>query len=245
MNFPATDEERWKYLFTSISNLTESINVVRSEIHTSSKSVDSIYKQVKGFDNRMTQSERSLSALESLTRARNIIIFKLNDTDEINNDLSAIVLNIFKKVNLQIPELAIDDVFRLGKSQGNRPTMVQFISAKWVKLVFSRVRELRKENIIIANDRSKEERENRRLLLEQVRKMREDGQNAVLRGNKIVISEESFLRRTICPLHLTCPKLQPRVRENGPLTPPPPPLLQSPWIPKKLLRKRKDAPSLR
>lgn len=153
-NFPNTEEERWKYLFSSINNLSESLKTVRAEIHTSSKFVESIDRRVNEFENRLTQSESSLSALESLSRARNIILFNLMDTDEINTDLHAMVLKTFKKVNLQVPDLAIDDVFRLGKIRGKRPIMIKFISSKWVRLVFGKVRELRNEDIFIANDRS-------------------------------------------------------------------------------------------
>lgn len=145
---------------------------------------------MKGLEQRMIQSERSLSTLERVSRSRNIILFKLQDTDEINSHLNSVVINIFKKVKLQIPDVAIDDVFRIGKTKGNRPTMIKFISSKWVKMFFGKVGELKSENIFIANDRSKEERENRLILLDQVKKMREEGQNVVLKETKIVVLDE-------------------------------------------------------
>lgn len=209
-NFPNTEEERWKYLFSSINNLSESLKTVRAEIHTSSKFVESIDRRVNEFENRLTQSESSLSALESLSRARNIILFNLMDTDEINTDLHAMVLKTFKKVNLQVPDLAIDDVFRLGKIRGKRPIMIKFISSKWVRLVFGKVRELRNEDIFIANDRSKEERENRRLLLDQVRRIREGGQDAVLKGNKIIIKEKNNIDDKQTPLSTSMAQNLPR-----------------------------------
>lgn len=190
-NFPVKEEERWKYLFTSIANITAAVDGIRSENNSFVKTMETFNTKVNNFEQRMSHAESSLSNIESLTRAKNIILFKLTDTDDFNSELISRVRNIFQEVNLQIPEVAIDDAFRLGRIQGNRPTMGRFISSKWVWLIFSKVRELRKCNIFISNDRTKQERDYRRKMLEQVRNLREGGQNAILRGSKIVILNDN------------------------------------------------------
>ncbi|XP_043461952.1 uncharacterized protein LOC122498335 [Leptopilina heterotoma] len=241
-NFPVTEEERWKYLFTSINNLTASLNETRSKIHASSKVIELVDKRVNELENRLTQSDLSLSALRDLSRSRNIVLFNLTDTDEVNSDLISGVCNVFQKVDLHIPDLAFDDVFRLGRDQGNRPTLVKFISSRWVRKVFGKVRELRSQNIFISNDRSKEERENRRKLLDQARKLREKGQNAVVKGNRIFISHEKFIDNKSQSLIKDSSLPEGNSSRKRSLTSPPSSRLST-KIPEKIIKKNKKMTS--
>lgn len=71
-------------------------------------------------------------------------------------------------MDLQIPPLAVDDAYRMGKIKGARPIMIKFISPKWVKMIFTKVKE-------ISNPSN------------QTHKLRKIGFNAILRGDKILV----------------------------------------------------------
>lgn len=181
------DEERWNQLLSSIDKLTLSHDNLRSEINVSTKTVESLTAKSTAHDKRLSDIEETLSFLNSQIRAKNLVLFKLEDSDNINNNLLMAILGVFKNVGLQISELAVDDVFRLGKNKGARPILIKFISAKWVKLIFGRVQELSKAGFAIANNRSKEERLHRRNLLDQVHKLKGLGLDARLKGVKIIV----------------------------------------------------------
>lgn len=180
-----SDEERWNKLMTSINNLTQSHVDLRSEIQTSNGLVESFSTKLNDFEKRLVSNEKILTALGNNIRSRNVVLFKLEDSIDINKNIFSATMNIFKRVGLEIPEVAIDDIFRLGKSPGNCPVLIKFISARWVKKVFSKVREIRALNFIITNDRPMEEREKRRKLLPLVQQIRESGLDASLKGSEI------------------------------------------------------------
>lgn len=85
-------------------------------------------------------------------------------------------------MRLRIPKLAITDVYRLGKVIGNRLVIIKLIAVRWMTLVFSKILELRKNNLSIANDRSIVERDERRLLVETMQNLQK-GVKVVTKGN--------------------------------------------------------------
>lgn len=194
------DEERWSQLFSSLDKLTHSHNDLRDDIKVSNQRVELLTTKYIDIDTRMSKAEKFLSLLERENRAKNIVLFKLEDSITINKKLFDNILDIFKKVDLIIPEWAIVDVFRMGKTEGSRPVLIKFVSTKWVRNVFDRVKELKSLNYIIVNDRSKQEREIRRELLDKVRLLKESGQNAFLKGNKIFVDDTEISQDNFNPV---------------------------------------------
>lgn len=189
------DEERWEKLFSSIEELTKSNNRISSEIQMSNQRMDSMSQKLFSNERRITKIEREFSSFAYQQRLKNIVLFKLEDTAAINNNLFAAVLNIFAQVGLEIPDLSIDDIFRLGKVPGNRPVLIKFTASRWVRDVFTKINEIKKLNYIVANDRSKEEREMRRQLLSKIFKLRDAGQDVSLRGNKIFLNGSTIITK--------------------------------------------------
>lgn len=102
--------------------------------------------------------ENNITLLNNFTRAKNIILFKLEDHDTINNNLIQVILCLFSDIGLSIPEFVIGDIYRIGKNKGNRPVFIKFIRERWVKMVFTKMKELKDRGIFIVNDRSTVER---------------------------------------------------------------------------------------
>lgn len=98
---------------------------------------------------------------------------------------------------MEIPTVAIEDVYRLGKTMGNRPVIVKFIARMWVKMAFNKVKEFKNINLVIANDRSPEERERRRHLLGYVRDLQAIHIEARLKGDRILIDDKPVNKEII------------------------------------------------
>lgn len=56
-------------------------------------------------------------------------MFGVCDDQKHNANLFITIKNIFTVAGIDIPDVAIEDVFRLGKIQQNRPIKIKFISA--------------------------------------------------------------------------------------------------------------------
>lgn len=93
---------------------------------------------------------------------------------------------------MNIPEVAIADVFKLGKIKGNRPVLVRFIAPRWVKLVFTKLVEFNRLNLSIANVRSKQEREERKELRKQEDLLLRAGLDASIKKNRLFVGEREI-----------------------------------------------------
>lgn len=142
---PETENERWKYLFLSIKELTNSISDLKQQGLSSSRQMDSL-------SNRISNNEEKLRSFTESNRDKNIILFNLDDSEAINKNLFLELHKLFDTVKLQIPDAAITDAFRLGKSPGSRPVLIKFVGTRWVTLLFSKVKEINALNLRISND---------------------------------------------------------------------------------------------
>lgn len=93
-------------------------------------------------------------------------------------------------VALQLPEIAIHDVHRIGKVKGKRPIIVKFIGVRWVKTVFCEISEYKKFKISIVNNRRKLQREQIKLILNQEDKLKNAGISAVIKRNKLFVQHK-------------------------------------------------------
>lgn len=70
--------------------------------------------------------------------------------------------------------------------------MIKFYSPRWVRVAFSKVKEFRNFNLVIANDRTKEEREEYSQLRDRVFKLRKLNMNARIKNKNIIINEKLY-----------------------------------------------------
>lgn len=184
------NEETWNELLSSISSLTISHDVLRTEIHTSTKAIDSVNLRLTKHDDRISEVERTITILNKQMRSKNLVLFKLEDSDEINRNLSNIVLSVFNNIGLKIPDVAVDDIFRIGKNKEARarPVLIKFSLTQWFRMAFTKVKEISNAGYAIANNRSREEREQRRSFLDQIHKLRGKGHDAKLKGDDILVN---------------------------------------------------------
>lgn len=187
---PVSEEERWKLLFADIKELKSSQHCLKEQIDLFSNLQQSFSVKSADQEKRLQCIEKQLSFNNTALRAKNLILFNLEDTVQINKNLVTVLFEIFKNVGLDIPELALDDAFRLGKFQGKRPVIVKFISSRWVRLAFGKAKQFKLMDLTIANDRTKEEREERKELLGKIRNLKLVGKNVYLKGKRIFLNDK-------------------------------------------------------
>lgn len=178
-------DEKLNQILEKLDNLTTSHNEM-------SKKLDSIAEHNGTLEEKIAGNENSIRELRSdlskIGREKNLIIYNIEDKAEYNTDVTQTVRRIFEQVKLDIPDVALDDAFRLGKVKGSRPILVKFISARWVHLVFEKVEELKQFKITISNDLTREERDEKRKLLQLRYNLRKAGHKADIKRNQLLLN---------------------------------------------------------
>ena len=134
-------------------------------------------------------------------RANNLILYNVPENtsaiidERVKHDLVTIK-RVFDDKNLHIKSKDITNVFRLGKDQNKghpRPVLVKFSKEEIKKNVLSHCKDLKlkvnNENIPIyySSDRTVKEREERRKLVEEMKRRKSNGENQIgIRNGKIV-----------------------------------------------------------
>ena len=151
--------------------------------HTNDK-IDPINKEVLSLKEMFSKQ----------IRARNLILYNLTDNKTTNNKLWETGTEIFKKIELEILDVAIEDIYRLGKKPAKRPVIIKFISSRWVKLAFTKMQSFGENRLFIANDLSREEQDVRRLFSDAFRILKADGLHPEKRGPAIWLNGQRMSR---------------------------------------------------
>lgn len=145
--------EYLKKISEDIKTLTESHNQLKSEMRASCKASSDALCSIKDFSKKISAINGEINSLRHTGRQNNILMFNLKENLQNNSDLISTVSKIFEKINIVVPDLAFADAFRIGSTENNRPILVKFIAPRWVRVVFSKVKEFRNIGLSISNDR--------------------------------------------------------------------------------------------
>lgn len=171
-------------LIAAIDKLTKSHDDLKSSIDNMKEMNESTRDQVKVNTDNISTIQVTL---EKQSRENNLIIFNLQDIPEFNKDIFSTLNKLFDAVFLQIPDAVILDAYRLGRVPGNRPLLVKFNSARWVREAFTKLDEFKKHKLSISNDRSPAERERRKKLLYLRRYYIDAGRDARLNRDRLIV----------------------------------------------------------
>lgn len=178
-----------KKLTEEISKLNESHSKLVEKVNTIHQVNSEISTKCEEFEKKLKRLESDNAFLRSQVRANNVVIYNVPEKEASNVDLHMHIMEIFNKLNLPVPEYAVNDAFRMGKKSEKsvRPILIKFLGVKWIKLMFSKVNEIKSMNLNISRDYSKEERMLRRELRHKVQELMNRNINATIRNNKICI----------------------------------------------------------
>ncbi|XP_043476673.1 uncharacterized protein LOC122507815 [Leptopilina heterotoma] len=179
--------EQISKLTECIQGLTKSHEELKKQMQDACVIAQESCANVSMLSKKTDSFEKRLEFFDRKDRANNIIIFGLEDKEVNSVDLCSIVLSIFKNLDIRIPELAVADTYRLGKTGEKRPVIVKFIAPRWVQNVFMKITEFRKLDLAVANDRTKQERELRKSLILQADTIRKTGKKVTIKRGKLIV----------------------------------------------------------
>lgn len=151
-------------LSNDIKNLISSHNDLKKEVQATSKAATTAASSISSLTEKQLKMETFVEKFVRQERSKNIIMFNLEFSVEEKENLFDRILSVFLGVGLSVPDVALVDAYRLGKDKAKCLVIIKFISTRWVRLIFTKISQLRELGIVIANDRSPEERERRRTL---------------------------------------------------------------------------------
>ena len=132
--------------------------------------------------------------MKSIKIKQNLIIFGIHKVDDPSVNLENLVVMTLGNVNKKFSRECILNAKRLGSKPGKYAVLVTFTSTAWKFLAFSHAADLRKKNIYIANDLTKEEQKERQALAKLLPRLRALGFKPLLRDINVLINVKHYDR---------------------------------------------------
>lgn len=102
-------------LTQEIAKLTESHRELRKDVQAIYEASNVTAEKCEKIDKKLEKLEADNFFFGNQLRANNIVIYNFPEEEKQSMDLCTLVFNLFKKIDIPIPEIAVSDVFRLGK----------------------------------------------------------------------------------------------------------------------------------
>lgn len=150
-------------------------SIAQHAVHTAK--IDTLNSEVRTLTVQMNRAQRE----------KNVIFFNLAGNATSGQDLVAAVREVLGKVDIILPDCAVDDMFCLRGSGAKRPVLAKFTTSILVRQIFSKAANLRKLGIRIDNDMTPAERDAKKTLLAARWKLKSAGINAYMRKNALFL----------------------------------------------------------
>lgn len=186
---------------TTLGEIKTILTNFLGRVDKNEKKVTEMEKQVDENKNGLTEAKENmlqneLIKLKNISRAKNLILYGLADTNEINNNLGYIIKEIVESVNLNMNQ--VESYSRIGKIEGNRPVIIALNSQNLKVQFFNNIDVLKERGYNIANDTTKEERETYKKLKEIKNELLSLGIESKIKRTKIMINNEYLEQEEAC-----------------------------------------------
>ena len=131
------------------------IESVKEQVSDNTKGIADVNDKIMILRSELNKNLKSIT--NNIKRSKNVIIYGLEDTDEINKDLDGKIGEILNNIGLNMQH--VDSSNRIGKKAGKKPVIISLVSQKQKKNFFSNINLFRSLGLSIANDSTKEERQ--------------------------------------------------------------------------------------
>lgn len=194
---------------TTEARLVKQINEIMQ--HTGQE-MKKIREENKYLLEKIEDQEKRIIELEDLKRKNNVVIFGMNEDEqnelELEKNVKALITD---DLNLDITNVDINNVFRMGKKQEQpRPIMLACTTWRLKKEIMKNKKNMKNRKIIIKEDFSPEMRAERKQLGIVMMELRETGKRVSVRGNKLFMEGKYYAKEEIEKIrnHITVSPLQ-------------------------------------
>lgn len=173
-----------KEMYDDLKHLIEGIKAQNSVIHEKLKTLEA---RVELLENKHKEDNNNLITLQREVRKNNLVIFGIPGEEE--EDLVHKILEFLKTVlKVQTSEEEINDVYRFGKSEKDRPVLVKFVSAHKKFQILKQGILLKGTKISISNDLIRQDREKQKILRKHLKLARNQGLEAKIIQYKLLVN---------------------------------------------------------
>ncbi|KAG5888154.1 hypothetical protein JTB14_035136 [Gonioctena quinquepunctata] len=180
-------------------NLSKRIEVLevttRSLTTVLQEEVETMRNKVEILEKKNISLKNQLSKFEKQLKLNNLVIYGI---EENQNENQEILINKFSelattKLELKITRTEINNIFRLGKKAGhNRPILISLSSQIRRQEIVRNARKLKGTKIVITEDLTNGELEERKILLGALKEAKSNNKTAFLKRNKLIVEGESY-----------------------------------------------------
>ncbi|CAG4936387.1 unnamed protein product [Colias eurytheme] len=166
-------------------------SVTETIMHNIDVKLQPFLEENKYLKNEVKRLEEKVTYLEEKNRKNNLLLHGIKETENNHQELFNLIKETLKHLDITIDLYELNNYYRLGKKQGDnkiRPILISFTSFQ-KKLIILKNKMKMPEQTYITEDFSKEQLEKRKNLQEKLKQEKQNGKNAFIRNNKIIIKE--------------------------------------------------------
>lgn len=183
----------FKMMKTELEQQTAIItrSVTETIMHNIDEKLQPFLEENKYLKKEVQNLQEKVKYLEEKNRRNNLLLHGLKETEKNHQELFNIIKKTLKNLDIDIDIYEINIYHRLGKKQGEskvRPILISFTSFQ-KKLIILKNKKKMPEQTYITEDFSKETIEMRKNLQKKLKQEKQNGKDAFIRNNKIVIRE--------------------------------------------------------
>lgn len=168
-------------------------NVTEGIMRTIDEKLQPILEENKCLKTEIQKLNEKVRHLEDKNKKNNLILHGIKETEKNHQELLNTIKETLKNLDINIDNYEINNYYRLGRKQDEkkvRPILITFTSFQ-KKITILKNKMKMSKHTYITEDFSKETMELRKNLQEKLKQEKQNGKDAFIRNNKIVIRETS------------------------------------------------------
>lgn len=189
-------EERDQRVEEGNGRIERKLDNIQIELIALKKENEERKRENEKLEGEIRKQNEKIILLEKELRKRNLIIFGIEEMENEDYQIQqAKVQEVFDKTGAQAATANdIIDIRRLGKKTGNstRPMMVELSSGNKKMEILRLSKNLKNTGWSINEDFPKEIQAQRKELLEQMKKARNEGHKATVKYNKLIVDGKDY-----------------------------------------------------
>uniref|UniRef100_T1HSB2 Endonuclease-reverse transcriptase n=2 Tax=Rhodnius prolixus TaxID=13249 RepID=T1HSB2_RHOPR len=162
--------------------------------------INDLYVEIRNFkvktfeqDKIIKRQQAEIEFLKKEAKKNNVIIYGVpEEKDEHVVDTLNVVKKVCNEVAFDLPDLVINNCYRIGRGKNPRPICLSLTSNKFMSDLWKKRTEFNRNKIQIAPDRTREEREYRRKLYQCLQSLKKYEPTCIISRNYIKLKGQNY-----------------------------------------------------